>query len=908
MPLHFDWTPLPDEEARRLAADLLFRGSERFLSSFSVTGRQAPLSFYESVRLCQLRVEKDEMSASLVLLRGETDHWTLDGTSAPFHHLAQEGQLILTPDTAEDYLRFFCLTVYGEEGPFLIVDPPEVSGDAEDENGDAGPPYANLIEPLQLIEEDETGTFFFKGTVFYGATLFGCRFSIPQTGVIEMLDDEERAAGLPSDAFEPELTLTSTGEVRRRLLRAMRPDPSSTPSPASTPTAPPASSEILTSLVELLLTEALGEASSGLLEHFNAQAPGGSPLDRFALLVEETHPVIAIESRLPFVEDTVAEIVRRRAEDESELRVLEPSIAHGDDSQLHFTGGLPRRGRLVTIPFHAYRSLVDVERVAHDLTAHEVPCLIGCARTEDLPPSLQQVIDLRLELPVLSPRLFETFFHEVMGTSLPEGWDDGGAAWVNHVHHSDFQHPKGLELSPEEALRYVRERAEGRLRDVEPTEGLSLENLHGLGEAHSFAEDLITDIREATDGHLSWEHVDRGVLLAGAPGTGKTTLAKAIAKDCGIRFISASAASWQAVGHLGDHIRAIRADFRRARRYAPSILFIDEIDSIGNREDFSGKNAQYSTQVVNALLEQIQGMDPEAPVIVIAATNHADRVDPALRRAGRLDRVIEIRRPNRRALAQIFRHYLAEYAGEKAAGRLDTEALGAFAFGLTGADVELIVRGAVRRARRADRPIRQQDLIDEMTRKPRDPESSPRLTAEEVRRVAVHEAGHAMASYLSPSRGEEISFVSIVPRADGTLGFVARTPPERSLTTRTEYLERLEVVLGGRAAEEIVFGAEGVTGGAQSDLKVATDAAVQMTTRFGLGPDGSLLWTETPTDAQREEAGRILSGTYQTVLGKLRESDDELRLLADQLEERQELTGDEVRALMNGRSRQQSTD
>jgi len=912
MPLSLNWTPLPDEEARRIAAEILFKGSDRLLESLSVTGRHSALSFYESVRLVQIRIEKDEMLTGFLLLSYNGERSVLSGSSAPFHRLAKDGYLRLTPETAGHYLHFFCLTVYGEQGPFLIVEPPETStsdngegqneGDSEEGgSGKAGQPkettpdYLDLIAPLQLLGEDDQGALLFEGTLFYDRELSRCQFRIPGTGIVEMLDDEKLRGGLPPGAFVPTFTLSSIQEVRIQILRAIRQDPSS----ASESAPPPAASEILATLVELLLTEALGVSTSGLLERFNAQTPGGSPLDRFALLVKETHPVVAIESRLPFVEDTVAEIVRRRVLNEGELRVLEPSVAVGDDTQLHFTSGIPWRGRLVTIPFHAYRSLVDVERVAHELAAREISCLIGCARAEDLPPSLRQVVDLRLELPVLSPALFESFFHEVMGAALPSGWDANDAAWVNHVHHSDFQHPQGLELTPKEALHYIRDRAEGRLRDVEPTDGLSLSNLHGLGEARSFAEDLITDIHEATCGRLDWEHVDRGVLLAGAPGTGKTTLARAIAKDCGIRFISASASGWQAAGHLGDHIRAIRADFRRARRYAPSILFIDEIDSIGSREDFSGKNAQYSTQVVNALLEQIQGMDPEAPVIVIAATNHAERVDPALRRAGRLDRVIQIRRPNRQALAQIFRFYLAEYAGEDAPERLDTEALGAFAFGLTGADVELIVRGAVRRARRAGRPIQQQDLIDEMTRKPRDPASSPRLTAEEVRRVAVHEAGHALAAYLTDSRGEDISFVSIVPRADGTLGFVARMPSERALTTHTEYLERLEVVLGGRAAEEIVFGADGVTGGAQSDLKVATKSAIQMTTQLGLGPERSLLWSETPSKEQTMEASRVLSDAYRAVLGKLHSDADILTRLADALEDRQELTGEEVRALLD---------
>jgi ATP-dependent Zn protease len=205
----------------------------------------------------------------------------------------------------------------------------------------------------------------------------------------------------------------------------------------------------------------------------------------------------------------------------------------------------------------------------------------------------------------------------------------------------------------------------------------------------------------------------------------------------------------------------------------------------------------------------------------------------------------------------------------------------------------------MRRARRAGRPVAQGDLIDEITRKPRDPESSPRLTSEEIRRVAVHEGGHALAAILGGTKGEDLTFISIIPRADGSLGFVARMPSERSLLTKREYLEKLEVILAGRAAEEVVFGEDGVTGGARQDLKVATRSALLMTTQYGLGPEGRLLWSDEPTPAQREEAGRIMAEVYAAIQSKLRARKETLLVLAKTLQERQELTGDQVRRLIN---------
>jgi cell division protease FtsH len=209
----------------------------------------------------------------------------------------------------------------------------------------------------------------------------------------------------------------------------------------------------------------------------------------------------------------------------------------------------------------------------------------------------------------------------------------------------------------------------------------------------------------------------------------------------------------------------------------------------------------------------------------------------------------------------------------------------------------------MRRARREDRQVRQQDLIAEITRKPRSPDSVRRLTPKELHRVAVHEAGHALAACLASSKGAEISFVSVVPRSDGTLGFVASLPSERAFYTRAEYLEKLEIFLAGRAAEEIVFGTDGVSSGAGgssrgSDLAVATRAAVELVTRYGLGPEGGLLWAENPDESQLEEADRLLREAYERVRQKLEERGDGLQAITKALVDRQEMTGEEVRRLV----------
>lgn len=881
-----NWTELDDDRARRAVAAELFEGDTSPLESVTLEGRLAPLPFYRGVELLEvvLSIPDRTEPISLYIMESEARYFYLDGTSQPIHACNILEELLVDGETAPDYLRFFCFFVRGSEGPFRLFERAAV-----DPSDGAYPEYvAQIVSqalPIRASGSDGEGSWRYEAPVEYGGGLFVSEFRVGADGNVRMLDDE------PLLDKVPEMVLID--------MPPLRPADAVASLVWTTVARLNPGENTLLILVELLLERAVGsEAGSRLLSHFNAQGAGAPSLDSFAHLLGSAAALVAVESPLPFVEDSIRRLVEPHLAG-SNISWFRATTSAGDDTKLSVD--VPSRGPAIgLIPFHAYRSIENPEWIAHALSSRKVSCLIGCERVEDLPAALREVIDLTLELPKLDADLFAALFRRLMGIDPPKDWNDEDTHWVSHVHHSDFQQPIGLGLSPAETIDYIRERATGRLRDVEPVKGLGLSDLHGLGEARVFAEDLITDIHEAIEGRLDWMHVDRGMLLVGDPGTGKTTLARAIAQECGIRFINASAARWQAVGHLGDHIRAIQADFRRARRFAPSILFIDELDSIGNRQVFAGKNTQYLTEVVNAVLEQIQGMDPEAPVIVIGATNYEKNIDPALKRAGRLDRVVRIPRPNVKGLTKIYEHYLEEYVGDDLADDVDPATLGGLSLGRTGADVELYVRGALRRARRESREVCQADLVAEITRKPRDPSTARRLTPEEIDRVAVHEAGHALASCLGSSRGEEISFVSIVPRSDGTLGFVASLPSEKAFFTRQEYLEQLEVFLAGRAAEELVFGSEQVTSGAggshrSSDLAVATRAATRIVAQYGLGPEGGLLWTDEPDAEQLEEADRLLREAYERVKEKLAERRADLDAIADELKDRQEMTGEEVR-------------
>lgn len=909
-----DWNDWPSDEVSGLFSQLVGLDPSD-ARGLLVHARIAQLPFYRRWKLVVFHsaarpAKRNPVSLEDVwaLYREDGPPLLLDGSSTPVHDANSLEELDLRVDTAPDYIRFFFFAVRAQDEPFVLFEqaPPNLAPELRVAAADA--------RPLTFDGLDDDNRLLYDTTVVFQGMSFKSRLALAVNGEIEMVDDDPLTEEFPPQLIvvPPTLSLGARLTAEIELLRP--PDlPSAVPPHSRGRSAKlkpkPAASvrPVIAEMVELLLERALIEqAQNRLLAWFNASLPNVSALQPFSTLLQNSAPLVVIESTIPFVEEVIAAIVNEPRAPADEFHICRGDVGQdGNGVEVLTNYSLPHTGlAIVLIPLQVYPKVNDIERLAFDITARRLAALVTCERFADLPESFRRRTDLVLRLPMLDEQSFETLFARVMGFPLPRGWRAGGTQWVRYLLHTDLEHPRRMLLTPEKAFEFVREQVAQRLRAVEPAPAMSLRELNGLGEARQFAEDLIADIHSAIKGEIEWQHVDRGALLVGAPGTGKTTLARAIAKDCGIKFIHGSATTWMAEGvTLGPHIQAIRRTFSEARRYAPSILFIDEIDSLGSREAFSrDNNSVYQTEVVNAVLEQMQGIDPSAPVFVIGATNHEDNVDPALRRAGRLDRVIRIPLPNSQALQLIYRYYLRALEPEITIARdVDTTVLAGMSVGLTGADVERIVRGAARRARKAGRPLSHADVIAEITEKPISAAGTTRLSPDELDHVAVHEAGHALAMFLGPRKGADIGFVTVVPRGDGSLGFNAQLPDTRLRRTRHDYEDHIEVLLGGRAAEEVTYGADEVSSGANSDLQKSTAIALWMVTN-GLGGTGKLLSDNNVTDGDRQVAEGILAHCYDRVLRNLGANKGKLKALAKELVEQQELGGADVRAILRRRA------
>lgn len=440
-----------------------------------------------------------------------------------------------------------------------------------------------------------------------------------------------------------------------------------------------------------------------------------------------------------------------------------------------------------------------------------------------------------------------------------------------------------------------------QFRRPPPPTGPLLSQLAGMSDARAWGENLLVSLQAYYGREIPWSDVDPGCVLHGPPGTGKTTFAKALAATCKLPLIATGFGEWQAAGdgYLGTLIKAMQDAFAAAKECAPCIFFIDELDSVPMRGSGS-RHAFYETSFTNALLKEFDKLGDTPGVIVIGACNHPDKLDAALIRSGRMDRMIAIELPSANEIENIIRFHLRR---DERAAILDRQphvlsALALQCVGMSGADIAKLVRDARSRARMRRSTLAVADLsavLDPPDNRP-DPGTQ--------KRIAIHEAGHAIAA-LRLCMSDNIT-LTIIGR--GSSAGKTTIQPTRPVHTCEDIEDFITVNLAGRAAEEIVLGSTSILSGGDSehsDLAAANRLACNLIAKFGFSHRAGLLWYPGENTANgalksgplADECKEILTASYSRAKSILERDIAYLNDVASQLVARRTLAHADLLAL-----------
>ncbi|HEY2714668.1 MAG TPA: ATP-dependent zinc metalloprotease FtsH [Solirubrobacterales bacterium] len=446
---------------------------------------------------------------------------------------------------------------------------------------------------------------------------------------------------------------------------------------------------------------------------------------------------------------------------------------------------------------------------------------------------------------------------------------------------------------------------------------ITFRDVAGVDEAVQELEEIKEFLENPKKFQALGARIPKGVLLYGPPGTGKTLLARAVAGEAGVPFFSISGSDFVEM-FVGVGASRVRDLFEQAKQNSPCIIFMDEIDAVGrHRGAGMGGGHDEREQTLNQLLVEMDGFEMKDNIILIAATNRPDILDPALLRPGRFDRQVVVDRPDRKGRKHILEGHTR---GKPLAREIELDTLAGQTPGFTGADLaNLINEAALLTARSGKREISMKELEEGIMRVIAGPEKKTRVMSEKERLVtAYHEVGHAIVGQLLPNT-DPVHKISIISRGQA-LGYTISLPTEdKFLTTRAELTDTMAMTLGGRAAEEIVFGE--ITTGASNDLEKVTESAKQMVMRFGmsekLGPrvfghdrGQPFLGREFSSEPDYSdeiardidgEIRRIVENAHQTAKSLLNEKSGELERISKLLLERETIDADEFVALLEGK-------
>ncbi len=456
-----------------------------------------------------------------------------------------------------------------------------------------------------------------------------------------------------------------------------------------------------------------------------------------------------------------------------------------------------------------------------------------------------------------------------------------------------------------------------RARRVD-TSKVKFSDVAGCDEEKAEMQEIVQYLKEPKKFSKYGAKLPKGILLVGSPGTGKTLLAKAVAGEAGVPFFSISGSDFVEM-FVGVGAGRVRDMFRKAKQNAPCLIFIDEIDAVGRQRGAGlGGGNDEREQTLNQLLVEMDGFEDNSGIIVIAATNREDVLDPALLRAGRFDRTITVNLPDKKGREAIFKVHAR---GKLIDPKVDFGALAQRTVGFSGADIENILNEAAILAVRQNEPmITLKDIDEAIDRRIAGPaKSSKGMNADERRRVAYHEAGHAIIGLKLP-HSDKVQKITIIPRGR-TGGHVLMTPEDdRFLLSKAELEARIVGYLGGRCSEEIFF--KDVSTGASNDIEVATRIARSMVTEYGmssLGPiqyerdSGSVFLGRDYTSTQKNfstqiayeidtEVRKIIDSAHDKAIEIINKYKDDVELIAKTLLENETITAEEISYLLEHRS------
>jgi len=544
------------------------------------------------------------------------------------------------------------------------------------------------------------------------------------------------------------------------------------------------------------------------------------------------------------------------------------------------------------------------------------------AIVEAVDPELDNRVQrLRVDLPGNAPELISRFRQEGISFDIHTPRNDAAVwGWLGNLLFPLmligglfllFRRSNSMPGGPGQAMNFGKSRARFQM---EAKTGVMFDDVAGIEEAKEELQEVVTFLKKPEKFTAVGAKIPKGVLLVGPPGTGKTLLAKAIAGEAGVPFFSISGSEFVEM-FVGVGASRVRDLFRKAKENAPCIIFIDEIDAVGRQRGAGiGGGNDEREQTLNQLLTEMDGFEGNTGIIIIAATNRADVLDSALLRPGRFDRQVLVDPPDVKGRLAVLQVHARN---KKLSPDVSLEVIARRTPGFSGADLaNLLNEAAILTARRRKDETGMAEIDDAIDRVVAGMEGTPLVDGKSKRLIAYHEIGHALVGTLLRHH-DPVQKVTLIPRgqAQGLTWFMPSE--EQSLISRAQILARITGALGGRAAEQVVFGESEVTTGAGNDLQQVTGMARQMVTRFGMSDLGPLSlesqsgevflgrdWM-TRTEYSEEIASRIdaqvraiVEHCYEDACRMMRENRALIDRVVELLIEKETIDGDEFRQIV----------